>query len=71
MTFPEIVVYQKALQCTELYTVMLLIILQHPLRLHLKSTHGYFGLPQHIICTHPQQDMNYTAIGLSCVYNRV
>ena len=38
---------------------MLLIILQHLLLLHLKSIHGYFGLPQHIICTHPDQDMNY------------
>ena len=25
---------------------------------------GYFGLPQHIIFTHPDQDMNYSAIHL-------
>ena len=43
---------------------MLLIILQHLLLLHLKSIHRYFGLPQHIMCTHPDQDMNYFAIHL-------
>ena len=26
--------------------------------------HGYFGLPQHIICTHLDQDMKYSAIHL-------
>ena len=26
--------------------------------------HGYFGLHQHIICTHPDQDINYSAIHL-------
>jgi len=43
---------------------MLQIILQHLLLLHLKSINCYFGLPQHIICTHPTQDMNYSAIYL-------
>jgi len=43
---------------------MLQIILQNLLLLHLKSIHGYFGLPQHIICTYPDQDMKYTAIHL-------
>ena len=43
---------------------MLLMILQHLLLLHLKSIHRYFGLPQHIMCTHPDQDMNYFAIHL-------
>ena len=43
---------------------MLLIILQHLLLLHLKSIHGLFGLTQHIICTHPDQDMKYSAIHL-------
>jgi len=44
--------------------MMLQIILQHILVVHLKSIHGYFGLPQHIMCTHPNQDMKYTAIHL-------
>jgi len=43
---------------------MLQIILQHLLLLHLKSIHGYFGLPQHIMCTPPNQDMTYSAIHL-------
>ena len=46
------------------YTLMLQIILQHLLLLHLKSIHGYFGLPQYIMCTHPDQDMHYSAIHL-------
>ena len=33
--------------------------------LHLKSIHGYFGLPQHNICTHPDKDMNYSTIPLN------
>ena len=32
--------------------------------LHLKFIHGFFGLPQHIICTHPDQDMKHSAIHL-------
>ena len=27
--------------------------------LYLKSIYGFFGLPQHIMYTHPDQDMNY------------
>ena len=44
---------------------MLQIILQHFLLLHLKSIHGYLGLPQHISCTHPDQDLKYSAMHLN------
>ena len=64
MTFPERESIKTLYKCTKLYTVMLLIILKHLLLLHLKSIHGYFGLPQHIICTHPHQDMKYSIIHL-------
>ena len=43
---------------------MLQISLQHLLPLDLKSKHGFFGLPQNIICTYPDQDTNYSAIHL-------
>ena len=43
---------------------MLQISLQHILPLDLKSIHGFFGLPQHIMCTYPDQDTNYSAIHL-------
>ena len=37
-----------------------IINVQPLLLLHLKSIHGYVCLPQHTICTHPDQDMNYS-----------
>jgi len=64
MTFPERESIKTLYKCPKLYTVMLLIILKHLLLLHLKSIHGYFGLPQHIICIHPDQDMKYSIIHL-------
>ena len=63
VSFPERVVYHKALQ---LYTTIHCDSHDYLLHLHLKSIHGYFGLPQHIMCTHPDQDMKYSAIHLHC-----
>ena len=57
------VVYHKALQ---LYTTIHCDSHDYLLHLHLKSIHGYFGLPQHIMCTHPDLDMHYSAIHLHC-----
>ena len=56
---------KKLYKCTKLYTA-------HDAPDYLSTSftftseiqNGYFGLPQHIICTHPDQDMNYSAIHL-------
>ena len=62
MTFPERVVYQNALQ---MYKTIHCDASDYLLLLHLKSLHGIkFGLLQHIMCTHQNQDMNYSAIHL-------